>query len=89
MMIMLSPEVAAKAREKAAAEGVSVEGYLEKLVCNDDWTENSAEVLDETDPEFLETRREIMEALEQVERGEGVPAREFFAELRAKHGVSD
>ena len=79
MMTMLSPEVAAKAREKAAAEGVSVAG----------WIENLGEVLDETDPEFLETRREIMEALEQVERGEGVPAREFFAELRAKHGVSD
>ena len=38
--------------------------------------------------EFLETKSAIDEALEQAERGEGRPAEEVFAQLRARHGIS-
>jgi Arc/MetJ-type ribon-helix-helix transcriptional regulator len=40
------------------------------------------------EPEFRETRAAIDEALEQGERGEGRPAQEVFAGLRAKYGLS-
>jgi len=42
----------------------------------------------EDDEEFLETKSAIDEALEQAERGEGRPAEEVFAQLRARHGIS-
>jgi len=38
--------------------------------------------------EFRETKDAIDEAIEQGERGEGRPAGEVFAELRAKYGIS-
>ena len=38
--------------------------------------------------EFLETKAAIDEALEQANRGEGRPAEQVFAELRAKHDVT-
>ena len=38
--------------------------------------------------EFRETKAAIDEALEQGERGEGRPAEEVFAQLRAKYGIS-
>lgn len=37
----------------------------------------------------VETAEAIAEALEQSRRGEGRPAREFFAGLRRKHGIPD
>jgi Arc/MetJ-type ribon-helix-helix transcriptional regulator len=38
--------------------------------------------------EFRDTKAAIDEALQQGERGEGRPAEEVFANLRAKYGVS-
>lgn len=38
--------------------------------------------------EFRDTKAAIDEALEQGERGEGRPAEEVFANLRAKYGIS-
>jgi hypothetical protein len=38
--------------------------------------------------EFCETKAAIDEALEQGQRGEGWPAQEVFAALRAKYGLS-
>jgi hypothetical protein len=40
------------------------------------------------EPEFRETKAAINEALAQGERGEGRPAQEVFADLRAKYGLS-
>jgi hypothetical protein len=37
--------------------------------------------------EHIETVAAVQEALEQVERGEGRPAEEFFEEMRAKYGI--
>jgi Arc/MetJ-type ribon-helix-helix transcriptional regulator len=37
--------------------------------------------------EFLDTKAAIEEALEEGDRGEGRPAEEVFAQLRAKHGI--
>ena len=43
----------------------------------------------DTDSEqFRETGAAIAEALEQGERGEGRPAEDVFADLRARHGIS-
>ena len=38
--------------------------------------------------EFSETKAAVDDAIEQGERGEGRPAEEVFASLRAKYGVS-
>ena len=38
--------------------------------------------------ERVETLEAIRQGLEEAERGEGRPAREVFAELSAKHGIS-
>jgi len=40
------------------------------------------------DEEFLETKAAISEALEQGDRGEGRPAEQVFAQLRARHSIS-
>jgi hypothetical protein len=37
--------------------------------------------------EHIETVEAVQEALEQVERGEGRPAEEFFEEMREKFGI--
>ncbi|MGC9949377.1 MAG: hypothetical protein ABSF64_23675 [Bryobacteraceae bacterium] len=39
------------------------------------------------DGEFLETKAAIDEGLEQGDRGEGRPADQVFARLRAMHGI--
>ena len=43
---------------------------------------------DMDEEEFRETKAAIDEALEQGQRGEGRPAEEVFADLRAKYGIS-
>ena len=88
MTITISREIEAQAKQKAAAEGLSLEAYVARLIREDEWTEFEAEPLNESDPEFAEVRAAVMEGLEQAERGEGQPVREFFAQLRAKHGPS-
>ena len=82
MTITISPDVESRAREKAAFAGLSVEAYVEQLILEDEWPHS-----DEDDPEFEEIRAAVMEGLDQFERGEGRPAEEVFAELRAKHGI--
>jgi len=78
----------AHVRNKARAEGVTVETYIEQLVREDEeWTEESEGPLHENDPEFAEIRAAVAEGLEQAGRGEGRPAEEVFVELRAKHGI--
>ena len=42
--------------------------------------------LDEDD--FRDANAAIGEALKQAKRGEGRPAEEVFADLRARHGIS-
>jgi formate dehydrogenase maturation protein FdhE len=89
MSINLPPELEAHVIEKARAEGVSVEAYIERLIREDEeWSEHLEAPLDETDPDFVQTRKAVLEALEQVERGESRPAQDVFAELRAKYGIS-
>jgi len=91
MNLTVSPELETQLRNKARAEGMSVEAYVERLIredeANRDWDERSEPSLDENDPEFENTRVAVMEGLAQAERGESRPAEEVFAELRAKHGI--
>ncbi len=82
MTITLSSDVEAKAREKAAAAGVSVESYIAHLIVEDQWQE----IEDDLGDEDAETYAAVMEGLEQIERGEFRPAEEVFAEIRARRG---
>jgi len=87
MAILISPDLEAQARQKARAEGLTTEAYVERLIREDEeWRELPEESFDETDPEFAEIHAAVQEGLTQAERGEGRPAREVFAELRRKHG---
>jgi hypothetical protein len=89
MAIHISPELEAKAREKAQAEGITLNTYLERLIEEDeDWAERSEEAVVETDLEFQELRDAVNEGLGQAERGDGRPAEQVFRELRTKHGIS-
>lgn len=88
MTIVIPPELETHVRDKAKAEGLSVEAYIEHLIREDEeWTEQSEAALDENDPEFAEIRAAVTEGLAQAERGEGRPAEDVFSELRAKHGL--
>jgi hypothetical protein len=89
MTITIAPQLEARVRDKARAKGITVETYIEQLVREDEeWIQESEGPLHENDPEFAEIRAAVAEGLEQAERGEGRPAAEVFAELRAKHGIS-
>ncbi len=88
MTITIPTELEAEVRKKAQSEGISVAAYVERLIREDEeWTERSEEPLDDNDPDFAGIRAAVMEGLEQAEGGEGTPAEEVFAELRAKHGI--
>jgi predicted transcriptional regulator len=88
MKITISTELEAQLQQNAAAEGLTVDAYVERLIREASaWEETTEEPLQETDPEFDEIRAAVSEGLAQAERGEGKPAREVFAELRARHGV--
>ncbi len=88
MKIILSAELEAQLQQKANAEGLTAEAYVERLIREDGaWGETTEEPLQETDPEYDEIRAAVSAGLAQAERGEGKPAREVFAELRARHGV--
>ena len=88
MTITIPPQLEAHVRDKAQAEGVSVETYIEQLIRDDEeWTEQPVGPSDENDPEFAGIRAAVREGLEQAERGEGRPAEEVFADLRVKHGI--
>lgn len=88
MKITISAELEAQIQQKANAEGLTVDAYVERLILEDSaWGETTEEPLPETDPEFDEIRAAVSDGLAQAERGEGKPAREVFAELRNRHGV--
>ena len=89
MTITISSMLETHVREKAQAQGLSVEAYIEQLIRDGEWTAGEPlDPLDETDPDYFEICAAVGEGLEQGERGEGRPADEVFAELRAKHGIS-
>ena len=89
MTITISAELEAQMKEKAKAEGITVEAYVERLIREDAaWAESMEEPLDETDTECDDIRAAVSEGLAQAERGEGKPARDVFAGLRARHGLS-
>jgi predicted transcriptional regulator len=89
LTITISAELEIEVRNKARAEGLSVEAYVERLIREDEeWVEQSEEPLDDRDPEFVDIRAAVTEGLEQAERGESRPAEQVFAELRAKYGIS-
>jgi hypothetical protein len=87
-MISLSADLEKELLARAAAEGLAVDAYIERLVREEEkWESFFEDPLNETDPEFREIHSAVMEGLDQAERGEGRPAEAVFAELRAKHGV--
>ncbi len=88
MNLSISPELETQLRNRAEAEGISIEAYVERLIREDEeWEEQSEPPLDENDPEFENIRVAVMEGLAQAERGQSRPAEEVFSELRAKHGI--
>jgi hypothetical protein len=88
MTITISAELEVQIKEKAKAEGITVEAYVERLIREDGaWVESTEEQLQETDTECGEIRIAVSEGQAQAERGEGKPARDVFAGLRA-HGLS-
>jgi hypothetical protein len=87
MTITISADLEAQMKEKAKAEGLTVEAYVERLIREDAaWAETMEAPLNETDTEHDEIRAAVSEGLAQAERGEGKPARDVFAGLRARHG---
>jgi Arc/MetJ-type ribon-helix-helix transcriptional regulator len=50
-------------------------------------TEAVSRLIDEDEEELRETKAAIEQALEESARGEGRPADEVFAELRAEYGL--
>jgi hypothetical protein len=88
MTITIDSAFEEQVRRKAHAQGTTVENYIERLIREDAEWEHLEEPLDETDPEFEEIRSAVMEGLGEVERGDVRSAREVFAELRSKHGLS-
>lgn len=89
MTITIASELDEQVSKRAHAEGLSVQAYVERLIREEDgWIEQAEEPLAETDPEFAEISTAVQEGLLQAERGEARSAREVFAALRARHGVS-
>jgi hypothetical protein len=85
--ITISAELDAQMKEKAKAAGLTVEAYVERLIREDAaWAKTVEAPLDETDTEYDEIRAAVSEGLAQAERGEGKPARDVFAGLRARYG---
>ncbi len=85
MNVTLKPNLQARIDEKLRnREFESAEALFEQaLTFFLDYEEGE---LDEE--EVCETKTAIDEALKQGERGEGRPAEDVFAELRAKYGIS-
>jgi predicted transcriptional regulator len=89
MTITISPEVERRLRERAHAEGVSNEAYVEQLIREDEELGEVPEApIAHHDPDFGEVKAALTEGLEQAKRGESSPAEDVFSELRAKHGIS-
>jgi len=85
MNISLSQELQERIAEKVERGDVGSADALVEQALNFYLDYQKAEVDEE---EFRETKAAIDEAMEQGERGEGRPAEEVFAQLRAKYGIS-
>jgi len=85
MNISLSQELQERIAEKVERGDVGSADALVEQALNFYLDYQEAEVDEE---EFRETKAAIDEAMEQGERGEGRPAEEVFAQLRAKYGIS-
>jgi len=84
MNITLSPELQKRIAEKVQQGDVgSADAFVEHALKF--YLEFEEGGMDEE--EFLDTKAAINEALEQGDRGEGRPAEQVFAQLRAKHGI--
>jgi Arc/MetJ-type ribon-helix-helix transcriptional regulator len=85
MNITLSPELQRRISEKVERGDIGTQDSLveQALSFYLDYEEGKADELEARD-----TKAAIDEALEQGERGEGRPAGEVFAALRAKYGIS-
>lgn len=89
MTITIAPELEAKLRAKAKAEGLSVEAYVAALIDEDhSGTELSEPPLHPDDPDFEQIQLAVKEGIEQANRGEARPAEQVFSGLRAKHNLS-
>jgi len=89
MTITIPSDLQAQLVKRAREAGVPVDTYLECLIRDDvAWGERSRPVLDEQDPDFADIRTKVRQGMRQAERGEGRPAKEVFARLRTKHGLS-
>jgi len=90
MTITIAKELEDHLRERAEAEGLTIEAYVERLIREDSgWSETEEEPLDKSHPEYEQIRAAVREGLEQAERGEALPAEDVLSELRAKHGISN
>jgi PHD/YefM family antitoxin component YafN of YafNO toxin-antitoxin module len=78
-----SKECVGRIKEKRSPMVLTVNGKAEVVVQD---AESYQRLLDRLDR--IETLEAIRQGLEEAERGEGRPAREVFAELSAKYGVS-
>jgi Arc/MetJ-type ribon-helix-helix transcriptional regulator len=85
MNITLTPELQKRIAEKVQRGDIgSADALVEHaLTFYLDFEEGGAD-----EEEFLETNASIDEALEQGDRGEGRPAEQVFAQLRAKQCIS-
>ena len=85
MNISLSPELQRRIAEKVERDEIETADALveQALVFYLDYEESEIDEM-----EFRETKAAIDEAVEQGQRGEGRPAKDVFADLRARHGIS-
>ena len=84
MNITLSPELQERLAEKVERGDVGTADALVEEALNF-YLDYEGEMAEQ---EFRETKAAIDEALDQGERGEGRPAEEVFAGLRAQYGIS-
>jgi hypothetical protein len=69
MTITITAELEAQVQERARAEGLSVDAYVERLIREEEWTEWDERALEASDPEFAEIQAAVAEGLAQAERG--------------------
>ena len=85
MNISLSPELQKRIAEKIERGDLGTADALVEQALNF-YLDYEGSELDEED--FRDANAAIGEALKQAKRGEGRPAEEVFADLRARHGIS-
>jgi antitoxin ParD1/3/4 len=79
MNITLTPELEKRIEERIhRGEYESPEAFISEAV---------SRLIDEEEQELRETRAAIGQAFEELDRGEGRPADEVLAELRAEYGI--